>query len=231
MKQLYLILSIIFCLLIITFLYLHFTYIPLKVDNKIHERTVSLIKTAKKTYKNNAGPKSSIKKTTLSAEIWEDNLFDPLRGNLAGTVSNTESSAQIADMELIGICNTSNLKGAIILQTQKSYRSKLLKNKAKSEQPLQKRFFKLDERLSNGYTLEEVNPDSVTLRRGNEQITLKLKFDDNDSGSRLSSDAASPIKAQLKKIREHKNNLLQKNKPKTSVKIIPLEKDEVSTEN
>ena len=232
MKQLYFILSIIFCLLILLFLYLHFTYIPLEVDKKIHERTVSLIKTAQKTYKGNTNIKNVIKdKTSPPADIWEDNLFDPLRGNLAGIVTTTKPSPQISDMELIGVCNTSILQGAIILQAQKSYSFKKSKNKNISQQSQQKRFFKVDERLPNGYTLEEVNTDSVTLKRGNEQITLKLKFDDNDSGSRVSSDAANSVKAQLKKIREQKNLLLQKNKQKTSVKVTPIEKNDKSTEN
>jgi hypothetical protein len=224
MKSLYSILCVILAFFILLFLFFHIEYSPVVIDKKIHEHTTSLLKSNKKIDKTQTKPLKKSEK--LSSEIWTLDLFDPLRGELESSVSNNGSSKEPADMELIGICNTDTLKGAIILLKKNSFRSSS-KNKRKSsfmaKEKQRKRFFIVEDRLPNGYTLKEVKTDLVTLSKGNEQVLLKLKFDDNDTTDRISTVASNPVRAQLNNIKREKNRSLLNN-PKTSVKISPVNK-------
>ena len=216
MKPLYLTLCVVLAFFTLLFIYFHIEYTPITIDKKIHEHTTSLLKAIKKIVKSNTPTQKSSER--ISPKIWKHNLFDPLRGEMESS-SNTKPFKEITNMELIGICNTNTLKGAIILQKKNNLRSISSRNSSSNSKP--KRFFILEERLPNGYTLEKVEPDSVTLGRGNEQVTLKLKFDDNDTTSRVSSVASSSVKTQLNKIKKAKKGRGDK-KPKISVKVTPI---------
>ena len=215
MKQIYQILCIALGVFILILLYVQMEYTPIIIDKKIHEDTTSLLKKINKIVKKNSLPAK--KQSPLSPQIWKQNLFDPLRGELEGTTSIAKLSKEPSDMELIGICNTNILKGAIILlkKNKYSFSSRNISSSSKA-----KRFFKVDDRLPNAYTLEDVGPDSVTLSKGNEQISLSLKYNDNDTTDRVSSVASKSVKEQLERIRSRRNKPSQ-NKPKASVKITP----------
>jgi len=202
MKSIYLIASIVFALLIVIFIFLHLEYNPIIFDKKIHEKSIMLLKNNKNTFNNFIKSKKKVK--PLSSKLWTENLFDPLRGNLNNI--GTESITEPNDMELIGICSTDDLKGAIILIKKSNSRisSKYLKkkNNAKTNALVsqKKRFFKVEERLPNGYTLKEVKPEFVLLSKGNEQVLLKLKFDDPSSTSRSSATNSKILRNKLKNI-------------------------------
>jgi hypothetical protein len=213
MKPFFLTLCIILSFMIFYFLYLQIEYVPIAIDKKVQKNTKSLLLSIRKTINNDV---SSSKKTNqFSSEIWTHNLFDPLRGGFSGGLSSSNIANEPSDMELVGICNTNSLKGCIILLKKKisSFGNKNQK----------KRFFAVGERLPNGYILKEVKFDSSTLIRGNEQISLKLNFDDNNSINRISSGATNSVREQLERIQQQQNKGSKK-KPKISVKITPIKK-------
>jgi hypothetical protein len=217
------ILCIILAFFISLFIYLHAGFSPVVIDKNIHKRTTVLLKSEKKIVKKNTNLMEKPK--NLFSKIWEHNLFDPLRGELEGTIGSTELSKGVSDMELIGICDTDTLKGAIILLKNNKFRY-ISKNKdlPMPKKNQRKRFFRIEERLPNGYTLKEINSNVVSLNKGNEQVILKLKFDDNETTGRVSSIASNSVKAQLNKIkREKTRSLLNINKAKASVEIVPIE--------
>ncbi len=221
MKPFYLILCIILAFFILLFIYLNLVYTPVIIDSKIHKRTTSLLKAINTTDQNNTFyPRKS---KNPSSKIWKNNLFDPLRGDLDSSITSSVSSKEPSDMELIGICNTTILKGAIILLKNKNsrYTSKSKGKFSPVNNKQRKRFFNVEERLPNGYTLKEVKANLVTLSKGNQQIQLKLKFDDRSTNGRVSSTTSNSVKLKLNDIKRAKNRSLQKN-PKTSVKISPV---------
>ena len=221
MKPFYLILCIILAFFILLFIYLNLVYSPVMIDKKIHKRTTSLLKAINNTDQNNMAHLS--KSEPPSSKIWKNNLFDPLRGELDSSVSSSASSKEPSDMELIGTCNTTILKGAIILLKNKNFRysSKLKGKPSPVNNKQRKRFFKIEERLPNGYTLKEVKANLVTLSKGNQQVQLKLKFDDSSTSGRVSSTTSNSVKVKLNDIKRAKNRSVQK-KAKTSVKISPV---------
>ncbi len=128
------------------------------------------------------------------ASLWDNNLFSPYRTGDGGPLL---GAAKPTGMELMGVCSFGDVAGAIMLDKQASaavsqpgrLRNKgVLSQGASANAP---RFYKLGEQLENGFTLSEINSDSVVLSRGREQIVLKLEFEDDGSASRISAAAAA----------------------------------------
>ena len=217
------ILCIVLAFFIFLVIYFHTGFSPVVIDKNIYKRTTVLLKSEKKIVKKNTNPMKKPK--NLFSKIWKHNLFDPLRGELENTVGSAELSKGVSDMELIGICDTDTLKGAIILLKNNEFRYTSKNNDwSMPKKKQRKRFFRIEERLPNGYTLKEINSNVVSLNKGNEQVILKLKFDDNETTGRVSSITSNSVKAQQNKIkREKPRSLLNINKAKASVKIVPIE--------
>ena len=106
----------------------------------------------------------------------------------------------------MGVCSFGEISGAIILDKQASAAAtspqpSRLRNKgipspgaASATAP---RFYKLGEQLENGFTLSEINSDSIVLSRGREQIVLKLEFEDEGSTSRITASAEAAAAASI----------------------------------
>lgn len=139
------------------------------------------------------------------AALWENNLFSPYRSGEGGSLL---GAAKPTGLELLGVCSFGEVSGAIILDKQASAavtsQPSRLRNRgipspgaASATAP---RFYKLGEQLENGFTLSEINSDSIVLSRGREQIVLKLEFEDEGSASRIiaSAEAAAAANAAIK---------------------------------
>ncbi|MFA6567745.1 MAG: hypothetical protein WCS96_05990 [Victivallales bacterium] len=129
------------------------------------------------------------------ASLWDNNLFSPYRSGEGGALL---GAARPTGMELMGVCSFGDVSGAIILDKQASAaapQAGRLRNKGISPpgaaSATAPRFYKLGEQLENGFTLSEINPDSVVLSRGREQIVLKLEFEDDGSASRITAAATA----------------------------------------
>ena len=128
------------------------------------------------------------------ASLWDNNLFSPYRTGDGGPLL---GAARPTGMELVGVCSFGDVAGAIMLDKQASAAAPQpgrLRNKGVISQGASAtapRFYKLGEQLENGFTLSEINSDSVVLSRGREQIVLKLEFEDEGSSSRISAAAAA----------------------------------------
>jgi hypothetical protein len=135
------------------------------------------------------------------ASLWDNNLFSPYRTGDGGPLL---GAAKPTGMELIGVCSFGDVAGAIMLDRQASVAASQpgrLRNKGVLSQGASAtapRFYKLGEQLENGFTLSEINSDSVVLSRGREQIVLKLEFEDDGSASRISAAASEVATAAIK---------------------------------
>lgn len=126
--------------------------------------------------------------STDFSKLLNDNVFSPYRAKEEGDVF---SSLKVTGMELIGIISYGDIAGAIIadkgasqaVQPQGPRSSVLPGTNKQNKQAGRPQFYKLNEVLPNGFTLKEVNSDSVLLSRAGEQIVLQLDF--KDEGSKM----------------------------------------------
>ena len=132
------------------------------------------------------------------ASLWENNLFSPYRSGEGGSLL---GPARPTGLELLGICSFDKVSGAIILDKQASAATQpsRLRNRSVSApggaSATAPRFYKLGEPLDNGFTLSEINSDSIVLSRGREQIVLKLEFEGESSISRNAAAAEAAVAA------------------------------------
>ncbi len=97
------------------------------------------------------------------------NMFHPLRGEQPAVATAPAASAKPSPPELLvltGVFQFDQTKGAVIAVPSGAG------GVGNSEV---KRVFKLGDEVGNGYTLEQIAPDQVTLTRGNEQKILPLR--------------------------------------------------------
>lgn len=136
------------------------------------------------------------------ASLWENNLFSAYRSGEGGPLL---GPAKPTGMELLGVCSFGDVSGAIIIDKQTSatalpqpgrLRSRGIPSPAGGAAGgIAPRFYKLGEQLENGFTLSEINSDSVVLSRGREQIVLKLEFEGESSISRNAAAAEAAAAA------------------------------------
>lgn len=193
---------LIFLLLTVLFGSMHYNFRPLKKDKAILKTPTKADKQAPRLV---FSPDNRIPKVST---LWEKNLFDPTRGGNA-TTDKTAPPPLDEDMELIGICKFGGHEGAIISISPKKTRAirrrgRFMRRTAAKASPQEKtkRYYKKGEVLTNGYTLEKVEHNSVILVRGNEERALTFKFGDKTSLSRLVKASTKP-KEQEKNLKPH----------------------------
>jgi hypothetical protein len=139
-------------------------------------------------------PAKAVKKNVVAPEtetinikdVVSNNPFHPQRGK------NTEEQAPSAapppsppgrqpQFELTGICVMGNITGAIIINKQpnRHVRSRHIKSRhtrsAPDTEQQKKRFFKLNDVVSDGYKLIAVTQDSATLQGPSGKIDLQIE--------------------------------------------------------
>jgi hypothetical protein len=143
------------------------------------------------------------------SELAENNIFDLYRGKSGG--GEGDKAPPNFDYELIGICAFGDVSGIIVSDKRGAMAGIMnaaqqrggppgapgalgMPQQSSDSKPSSKRFYKIGETLNNGYTLEKTTNDSAILSRGNEQIVLKLEYDDSGSKMRLASAATEQAK-------------------------------------
>ncbi len=134
------------------------------------------------------------------ASLWDNNLFSPYRSGEGGPLL---GGARPTGLELLGVCSFGEVSGAIILDKQASAAAVPQPGRLRTRgisspgaaSATAPRFYKLGEQLENGFTLSEINSDSIVLSRGREQIALKLEFEGESSISRNAAAAAEAAAA------------------------------------
>ncbi len=161
------------------------------------------------------------------ASLWDNNLFSPYRSGEGGPLL---GAAKPTGMELLGVCVFGEVSGAIVLDKQAaaavSLQPSRLRNRgipspggASANAP---RFYKLGEQLENGFTLSEINPDSIVLSRGREQIVLKLEFEDEGSSSRITAASEAAVMANVAaKIEPEPQQNVQPENPEALPPLLP----------
>lgn len=112
------------------------------------------------------------------SELYDNNLFHPNRGrNDVDAASSLSSPPMVKpqSLELVGICEFGDIKGAIILDNNSA---------PKTGFAHVSQYYKIGATLSNGYKLMSINNDSVVLAYGSNQFTLKLEHGDKGSTAR-----------------------------------------------
>ncbi|MFA6291881.1 MAG: hypothetical protein WC637_08885 [Victivallales bacterium] len=134
------------------------------------------------------------------ASLWENNLFSPYRSGEGGSLL---GPARPTGMELLGVCSFGEVSGAIIIDKQASAAAAPQLGRLRGRgtpspggpSATAPRFYKLGEQLENGFSLSEINSDSIVLSRGREQIVLKLEFEGESSISRNAAAAEAAAAA------------------------------------
>ena len=211
MKFLYIALIPIFVILITIYTALQLFYKPPILDKNMIVFTDSLVRNTPVLNIRELKDGNETFKHPMPSDIWKYNLFDPGRGGML-SISSSGSGGGIdtKNVELVGIFNDGEIKGAIILMKttsgtygsydrvgQPSYPSKL---QEKQQVPVkQKTVFKIGERLPNGLVLESVGPDFIVLRGGSGKVKLEMTFPDENSEKRIaeSAKAASTMKQDI----------------------------------
>jgi phage gpG-like protein len=164
---------------------IHYNFKPPKKNKAIQKTPTKADKRSPRLFARNN------KNIPKVSSLWEKNLFDPTRGGNA-TTDKSESPPLDEDMELIGICKFGGHEGAIISILPEKRTSRIIRRRGPRRitakaQPKEKtkRYYKKGETLTNGYTLEKVENNSVILVRGNEERALTFKFGDKTSMNRL----------------------------------------------
>ena len=163
------------------------------------------------------------------ASLWENNLFSPYRSGEGGSLL---GPARPTGLELLGICSFDKVSGAIILDKQASAATQpsRLRNRSVSApggaSARAPGFYKLGEQLDNGFTLSEINADSIVLSRGREQIVLKLEFESEGSISRNTSAAeaasAAAASAALKTAQKPQQNVQEESSENPEAPAVPV---------
>lgn len=197
MKSFYIFLNIFLVILALLLLAVNFSFKPYPPD-KILTMAPVLNETVQATQK----IKSGREEVPDIASLWENNLFSAYRSGEGGPLL---GPAKPTGMELLGVCSFGDVSGAIIIDKQASATALpqpgRLRNRGISSPAggaaggNAPRFYKLGEQLENGFTLSEINSDSVVLSRGREQIVLKLEFEGESSISRNAAAAEAAAAA------------------------------------
>lgn len=212
MKFVYIALIPILSILVVIYTILQLSYRPSVIDKKMTVLTDDLVKNSPVL---NVRELASYKDTLqhpVPADVWGNNLFDPGRGGGATSVS---SSGELKNIELVGVFDKGNIKGAVILiktsgtsvsggygggyggYGQQGYYPSPGDQKKQQIPIKQKAVFKVGDRLPNGLILESVGPDFVVLRGGAESVKLKMTFSDDNSAKRTAEAMRTATKPQI----------------------------------
>lgn len=142
------------------------------------------------------------------ASLWENNLFSPYRSGEGGALL---GSGKPTGIELLGVCSFGDVAGAIILDKQAAAAAGSQPSRLRSRMGAASgaaagsvpRFYKLGDQLENGFTLSEINPDSIVLSRGREQIVLKFEFEGEGAISRNAAAAEAAAASAAVKIEQN----------------------------
>lgn len=198
MKSFYIFLNIFLVIVAVLLLAVNFSFKPYPPDKILSMAPVlnENVQLAQKI-------KSGREEVPDIASLWENNLFSAYRSGEGGPLL---GPAKPTGMELLGVCSFGDISGAIIIDKQASATALPQAGRLRNRVPLASsgaaggnapRFYKLGEQLENGFTLSEINSDSVVLSRGREQIVLKLEFEGESSISRnaAAAEAAAALAA------------------------------------
>ena len=196
MKFVYIALIPIFAILMAIYTIMLLSYHPYVVDRNMVKVTDNLIKNSPALDSQELAAQKETLQHAVSSDIWEKNLFDP---NREGETAGVSGSEGLKNVELVGIFNDGDTKGAVILiKTGESGSSLAYGGYGGSSQPggssesqqqkpkaPPKTVFKVGDRLPNGLILESVGNDFVMLHKGKELLKLKMTFSDDNSLKRI----------------------------------------------
>ena len=195
MRSFYIFLNIFLFIMAVLLLAVNISFKPYPPD-----KILSMAPVLNETVQSGQKIKGGKEEISEIASLWENNLFSPYRSGEGGPLL---GAARPTGMELLGVCSFGEVSGAIIVDKQTSAAAVpqpgRLRNRggassgaASATMP---RFYKLGEQLENGFTLSEINFDSIVLSRGREQIVLKLEFEGESSISRNAAAAEAAVAA------------------------------------
>lgn len=111
--------------------------------------------------------------------ICNKNPFDPARsedGHSEG--AGVHASLKQTSMELVGITEFGNTKGAIIIENALQMSNP---GRPDARKTSGRHYYKIGDRLPNGYVLQSIGGDSAVLVFGGSTITLKIERNDKSS--------------------------------------------------
>ncbi len=226
MKLYYFIAIVVLIILIIFVTLSQLSYYPPVVEERIYTDTDKLLKAENINYEE---PLEQQTTQDIKPKVWQNNLFDPARGNIADTAAGNQN---LSTLELIGICDIGDIKGAIIIknpnaqsgqspygQPYQPYQPPGNMNQNTPQTPV-KKFFKLGEKiLDTELTLIELKQNSVILKNSSGQDeTLSIKYGSVQSEVRIQNGLQNNVQAQIQQIEQER---LQKLKPKLEVDVSP----------
>ncbi len=225
--KLYYFITIILLIILIIFVTLsQLSYYPPVVEERLYTDTDRLLRSENNNYEEPLQQQAS---QNIEPKVWQNNLFDPTRGN---STDATTGNQDLSTLELIGICDIGDIKGAIIIknpnaqsgqppygQPYQPYQPYPNMNQNTSQTPV-KKFFKLgDKILDTGLTLIELKQDSVILKNTSGQDeTLSIKYGSVQSEVRIQNGLQNNVQAQIQQIEQER---LRNLKPKLEVDVSP----------
>jgi hypothetical protein len=142
-----------------------------------------------------------------SALIWEKNIFDSKRGK---TIKVVEHSTP--NIELLGVCAYGNQKYAFI--NFKNLNNSFPNNKKKKP----KTFFKVGDKLPNGFLLKSIGDNYVIIAGEKEDIKVMLQHNSKEGKYRVQKTYKDNVQTQISIINESNNSGKKK---KISIEVSP----------
>lgn len=177
MKFYFIFLNIFLAILSTILVLLHFQHQAPQAD--------SVLNKTPKQFNNKVKPITEIRPPfpiSKSFKLAANNIFDPLRGKVETKVEPPPAPKPAPPaqktLELIGVCKMQNIPTAII------------KDKG-SKNSQSKHYYRLGEKMDNGYEVAEISFTSVVLKSSDSTITIDIDRKDSDSTSR--GNALPPI--------------------------------------
>jgi len=227
MKLYYFIAIIILVILIIFVTLSQLSYYPPVVNERLYSDTDRLLRAENNNYQEQPQEKAA---QNVEPKVWQNNLFDPARGN---STDGSSSNQNLSTLELIGICDIGDIKGAIIIKNSnpqygqpaygQPYQPYGNMNQTTTQTPVKKFFRVGDKILDTGLTLIELKQNSVILKNSSGQNeTLSIKYGSVQSEVRIQNGLQNNVQAQIQQIEQER---LQKLKPKLEVDVSPAAKN------
>ncbi len=208
MKFVYIALIPILAVLIAIYTAMLLSYHPFIIDKNATRLTDSLIKNSPALDIQELAAYKDTIQHSMPSDIWGSNLFDPNRGGM----TSASGSDGLKNVELVGIFNDGNVKGAVIImktgdsgtagRSSSAYGGYGTPSQADHYSATQKQqvhvppkaVFKIGDRLSNGLILESIGKDFVMLHGGKESVKLQMTFSDDNSLKRIAEASRIGVK-------------------------------------
>jgi hypothetical protein len=238
MKFVYIALIPILAVFIAIYAIMLLSYHPYVIDKNMVKLTDNLIKNSPALNIQELAAQKDTLQHAVPNDVWEKNLFDPNREGVGTGVSGSEG---LKHVELVGIFDDGNTKGAVILfKTGESGKGLASSGYGSSRQsddssgmqkhkfrPPPKTVFKVGDRLPNGLILESVGNDFIMLHSGKESFKLNMTFSSDNSLKRMSEASKVLVKPPVTVISGAQGTAASSRQPGTGL-LLPVTPDKSS---